>query len=304
MSTRFPFNVVANGGNASFQNFGVQGSAQLDFNLVPGIGTNAIGIDDAGTPNNSDDAFDDALMVSVNGTLVTNADNAAEVLSGPAGTNVIFDPLVPVGLSAEQTFFAFDSDPLLREFFSLTNTGGSTVSIQIESASNLGSDADGVIQSDSSLDGTFDANDTFVVFDDPSDAGTGQSENDPDTLFVFHGAGAEVSPTTAGLFFTDDVNALFEFDLAPGETKSLLIFAGVFDEVIFQPIASQTLGTTLSGDLQALGAGGYLAGLSQAQVDSVVNYGGSFTVIPLPAGAWLLLSGLVGLAALRTRKSA
>ena len=251
-----------------------------DFNLSGVTGSSAFGLWEATTANN-DDAYDDAFGLAVNGETVTTAGPTVDRVDGPDGTTVTADPVVPAGFSANQQLFFFDGDPLIRLFFEITNTGGSAT---IELASDLGADSNSTVEVDSDGSGVLGSNDRFVVF---SDDGNG---DDPFTLFTFYGGGAGETPSITGLFDNDDVNSLFELLLAPGETKSLLLFGGVFDTVTSSVGEAADFGTSLTGTLNRLGADGFLTGLSDEQLATVVNY-----AVPTPAPLAVLGLGLAGI---------
>ena len=267
-------------------------TASGDFNLSGVTGGSAFAINDASTPNN-DDAYDDAFAIAVNGELVPTSGATVDVVAGAAGTTVTADPVVPAGFSAEQQLFFFDGDPLVRMLFEITNTGAAATTATIEWATDLGADSTNTtLEVDRDGSGVLGSNDRFVVF---SDNGAG---GDPFTLFTFYGGGAGETPSITGLFDGDDVNSLFELFLAPGETKSLLFFGGLFDTVTSSIGEAADFGSSLTGTLNRLGADGFLTGLTDEQLATVVNY-----AVPTPAPLALLGLGLagIGMAARRRR---
>ena len=267
-------------------------SAASDFNLsgVAGGGS-AFAINDASTANNGD-AYDDAFAIAVNGETVPTSGGTVDVVAGAAGTTVTADPVVPAGFSANQQLFFFDGDPLVRLFFEITNTGAAATTATIEWATDLGADSNSTVEVDSDGSGVLGSNDRFVVFSDDG------ANDDPFTLFTFYGGGAGETPSITGLFDQDDVNSLFELFLAPGETKSLLFFGGVFDTVTSSIGEAAGFGSSLTGTLNRLGSDGFLTGLTDAQLATVVNY-----AVPAPAPLALLGLGLAGLGAARRRRT-
>ena len=261
-----------------------------DFNIGDVTGPDAFGVRDARTANNSD-AYDDAFGIAVNDQTVPASGATVDRVDGPDGTTVTIDPVVPAGFSANQQLFFFDGDPLIRLFFEITNTGAAQTTAAIELGADLGADSNTTIEVDSDGSGVLGSNDRFVVFSD------GPSDSDPFTLFTYYGGGAGETPSITGLFSEDEPNSLFELLLAPGETKSLLFFGGVFDTVTSSIGEAAGFGTSLTGTLNRLGADGFLTGLSDEQLATVVNY-----AVPTPAPLALLGLGLAGLGLARRRR--
>lgn len=282
-----PIDVIAGGVNWTEIENQVGSS---DFNLSGVTGLSAFGVQDAATANN-DDAYDDAFGLAVNGETVRTAGPTVDRVDDATGTTVTADPVVPAGFSAEQQLFFFDGDPLIRLFFEITNTGGSATTATIELATDLGADSNSTVEVDSDGSGVLGSNDRFVVFSDDG------ASDDPFTLFTFYGGGAGETPSITGLFDQDDVNSLFELFLAPGETQSLLFFGGVFDTVTSSIGEAAGFGPSLTGTLNRLGADGFLTGLSDEQLATVVNY-----AVPTPAPLALLGLGLAGLGLARRRR--
>jgi hypothetical protein len=239
-------------------------SSNSDFNIGNIPNNSAFAINDASTQNNSD-AFDDALSVAVNGLSLQNSTNDVLVEELSGGTHVIADSVFPFGFDGEQSLFFFNSDPIARLFVSFTNFGLANETAQVEIATDLGSDGDETLIFESQDNRLFDKDDSAVVFSD-------NRELDPNILFTFFGEGAPLMPTTSGLFDGDDVNTLFDIELAPRETKSLLLFVGVYDNVNYEQDTIFEMADLLTGDLNTLRNEGFLEGLSESQINSVVNY--------------------------------
>jgi len=285
--TRFDFDVTGPGWNVTWEGIDDE-SAASDFNLTDPRGSRAIAINDASTPTNSD-AYDDAFALAVNGRLVDDFDNDVDVFSVGAGTRVVAQPDLPGSLTGSYDMLFFNDNPLVRLFFSVTNNASSRQTARVEFASDLGSDGDARVEAEGNDDRAFDAEDAFVLFRD-------DSGSDPNLLFTFFGTGAATLPATSGLFDGDDVNSLFELDLAAGETQSLVFFGGVFDTRLYTFEARSALAYALTGTLSDLSANGYLDELDAERVGSIVNYSAStptsLATVPEPASLLLIGTGL------------
>ena len=278
-----------------------------DFTLTPGGVSgpnNAFAITDASTANNPN-AYNDAYGIAVNGQFVSTAGATVDVIDGPDGTAVQANPVTPAGMIASHELFFFDNDPIYRVFFLLTNATQSATTATIEIATDLGADADSTLEIDDTGNGLFNAADRYAVFSDGGD------DIHPHTLFTLFGEDAPETPTISGLFSNtqgdfENVNTLFELDLAPGETKSLLFFGGVFDTITSSTVEAAAFGATLTRSLAELGADGWLAGLGIEPLSTVVNYAAAASPnpppIPAPAPLALIALGLAVLGAARRRR--
>ena len=299
-----PFDVTR--GGVTYTGIG-NGSGANDFTLTPGgvSGPNdAFAITDASTANNTN-AYNDAYGIAVNGQFVSTAGSTVDVVDGPLGTSVQANPVVPTGFTASHQLFFFDGDPIYRVFFMITNATQSATTATIEIATDLGADALSTLEIDATGNGRFNAADSFAVFSDDG------AENDPFTLLTLFGEDAPETPTISGVFSNirnefENVNTLFELDLAPGETKSLLFFGGVFDTIDSSTVEAAAFGATLTRSLAELGADGWLAGLGIEPLSTVVNYAANPNQnpppIPAPAPLALIALGLAGLGAVRRRR--
>jgi hypothetical protein len=167
-----------------------------------------------------------------------------------------------------------------------TNNTNQAISTTVRFYGNLGSDTNG-----------------SVVFDHEFFMTTcqfaGACVGDPVISHVF-GNNAFTQNNISASFTTSNIlgyNIDTMLTLAPGESAGLLFFAF---------LASEETGTnhSLDGPLAvsigaSLVANPILTGLTQSEIDSIVNY----SVVPLPSSVWLFGSGLIGLIGLVRRKN-
>ncbi|MEM6670759.1 MAG: VPLPA-CTERM sorting domain-containing protein [Pseudomonadota bacterium] len=300
--------IVGAGGNVTWQDVKSQDTNNEDYTLGGSpVGTSLL-LQDARTPNSSD-SYDDGSF-AVNGQGIDDDDGDVDVTEGSNGTKLVADPVFAGGLTGAYEWFFFgaetvDSDPLARAYIELTNPTNDVTPVTLQQGVNSGADSNITVERSGTGDSAFDGDDAYALL---SDDGNG----DPFTGFSFFGDGAQLTPTDSGLFApnnrvdVDNVNTLFEFDLAPGETISLLFFWGVFDTVLYDLDSAEEIMKRTVGDIQSLREAGYLVGLSDDQIGRIANYGQGSDVapIPIPATLPLLLGGIGALAVFRRRRGA
>ena len=257
---------------------------QTDDFSITAVANSAFAISDAELIGVGNDAYDDVFGFAVNTMGINDDDRILDLSSIADNFKVVIDPVFPSGLSGQLQYVMFDSPAVVQVYLSITNNGTEVMNTAIEHGGNLGSDDDAAVVVTGNGDTAFDAADSFVVFEDTSGS-------DPFVTFVIFGDDALETPTTSGLF-NDNVNWLFDLTLAPEETQSLLFF-GVMS-------GSATEGSALASTLDSLAGAsdaGFLTGLSQDQLNTIVNYG----VIPEPSTLCLL--GLTGAGVLVRRRT-
>ncbi len=212
--------------------------------------------------NGSNDAYDDGQNVRFGiqgGTQVQYAGSTVfqsadgRTLEGSADTSI-------AGLSFNRRLFISDDQGFARYLETITNTSAVDQTVTITVFGNLGSDGFTSVQTTSSGDASFDANDRFVISDDSAD---GNGGSDPTMLHHFEGADGAVSASDAGITGLDNYNFTFTLDLAAGESRSILHFAaqsGNFAEAQAKATAFDALDSSL------------LTGLSNAELSQIANF--------------------------------
>jgi hypothetical protein len=163
------------------------------------------------------DAFDDGLVLSINGTTYADGDDFADVNGNTSST--YGGAYGSVVVSRVDT--ALKSSPTLRDLVKFSNPTKSLKSLDVEIDTNVGSDTGTVLVATSSGDLTHTANDHWVISND----GT-PSTGDPVVTQVFSGkngtAAVTLSPgLSAG---TDCVSIHYAVKVPAGKSRYLLSF--------------------------------------------------------------------------------
>ena len=264
--------------NGSIEVNGGEGSQWLVFNnsgtsnALPagGIcdGSPGLGILDALIPDGSD-AFDTVgLTVFVNNQQYVSP-NTVDL----TGTTLSSGPVSLSGLNTSVQYYASPTNATLRTFISLNNPTTNPITVPVTVASNFGSDSGTQIISTSSGDTTFTTADRYLITDGESTSG-----GDPTNTSVVAGSGtpqtlpSAVSNTVTECFGTEGVLVTYNVTVPAGQTRSLLLF--------HQLNSTPTQATTDVGafnDNTTLAATDFLAGLSEAELATVVNFDFSTT---------------------------
>ena len=167
-----------------------------------------------------DDAFDNGMVILVDGTEYYDADGIVTA----KGESVTTDARNTASLSIRRTDTALSSGPILRSLVRMKAVGSAfngTVTLD----SNLGSDGFEDTRATASGDESFTTADRWFVSSEPPPLETGE---DPAVTEVLYGKGAsrKASTIVSGPG-TGCVTVDFDLSLAPGKTRYLLFFAEI-----------------------------------------------------------------------------
>jgi hypothetical protein len=170
-----------------------------------------------GVYGSRDDAFDDGLVVSVDGTTYQDSDGYVTVngntapTSGGTYSNVV--------VSRVDT--ALKSSPTLRDLVKFQNPTNSLKSLDVEIDTNLGSDGGTTLVATSSGDVTHTASDRWVISNDGD-----PTSGDPVVTQVFSGKNSSAAVTLSpGLSAGNDcVSIHYAVKVPAGKSRYLLSF--------------------------------------------------------------------------------
>ena len=214
------------------------------------------------------DAFDNGLTVFVNNQQYVSPDTV-----DLTGTTLSSGPVSLSGLNTSVQYYASPTNATLRTFIRLNNPTTNPITVPVTVASNFGSDSGTQIISTSSGDTTFTTADRYLITDGESTSGGA-----PTNTSVVAGSGtpqtlpSAVSNTVTECFGTEGVLVTYNVTVPAGQTRSLLLF--------HQLNGTPTQATTDVGafnDNTTLAATDFLAGLSEAELATVVNFDFSTT---------------------------
>ena len=331
-STALPLNVtrgavVWNGvdNNSRFPSSGTVTTTNGDVypSKVDGYGISDAALDD-GASGSFGDAFDNALILSVNGTLFTNPDTTVDLTGDTVTSDTV--AIIP-GINAEVRYNFFPGRPVVRGLFSLTNTSGAAITLDATILGDFGSDSNTAVRATSNGDTTIETSDFWYMTDDQGGGkGTAQvnprkvnapnGNGDPRITTTRYGAGAAVipfnalTPGTAGPAVAT-TGLRYPVTIAAGATARIMVFMELSD-----PTANEAAAVAAAADFESLAAAqaaGLLTGISTAEQAQIVNYvqpGGNPppaegpTNLPTatPAGLAALFAALGGLGFLELRR--
>ncbi|HBA82551.1 MAG TPA: hypothetical protein DCZ95_00510 [Verrucomicrobia bacterium] len=140
----------------------------------------------------------------------------------------------------------------------LENIGASIATQHVRLDTDLGSDDSTIVDSTSSGDSIFDANDDWVVTDD------GNGSGDPTMLHVIANPYGQQRASAASVLYLELIAYEYNVVLAPGETKIVMHFGA--------QNSNRTLARAQAAYLAALGPGA-LNMMSPAEIARLVNFG-------------------------------
>lgn len=246
-----------------------------------------------GVVNGTGDAYDCGVTLAVNGTAHSPA--AGDL----TGTTVTSSSVIS-GLNVNRIDFVSSTSAFMRTLFSLTNPTGSTIGASVRYQTNTGADSSQQVISTSSGDTAFTTIDRWLTTDDSSDGG-----GDPTLNHILFGPGSPGSTLTLAdlTVFSEagdqGVDAGFFTEVLAGDTVSYLFFNQQLSNR-----AAAASEAALFDDVSALEAAGYLGGLNNSQLSTIVNW--DFEVdgrVPEPGTIALFGLGLAGLSFARRKKA-
>ena len=225
-----------------------------------------LAISDACGPTGASDAYDIAWSIWVNGAVYS---------AGPTvdltGTTYTAPVSVMSGLNVSVQYHFVPEDAVARILVSLENAGASAVATTLQVSNNWGSDGGTVVRATSSGDTTVATDDRWII---TSDGGP----SDPVNLSVMYGDGAGVTPSSyvTTLFNCAGPQGLgttFNLNVPAGQTQRLMFFAGLGGVMENNNlVASAQASASFFTDLGSLEPN-WIGDLSQAELDSIVNWG-------------------------------
>lgn len=187
-----------------------------------GCGGSGVSIDDAHLPGlNAFDAYDVGFPLFVDDVLF-NPGSTVDL----TGTTLSTASAMMSGLEVRMQYHFADGLNAARILASFTNHTVLPISVDVAVPVNFGSDGGTIVQGTSSGDLSFDVSDRWVV---TSDGGP----FDPVNTIVFYGSGSPpvlpyfATNTVFSCAGTQGVGMSFEVAVPPGQSRSLMFFAGL-----------------------------------------------------------------------------
>jgi hypothetical protein len=260
----------------------------------------------ASTLNDSFDGYE-AMCLSLNNLVnapceTGNANFVIYNKNGPPTTEcvgpvshvnrqVVFPVQTSGSIQMFRKVFVPDNDEFARWLNYFTNTGGSPVTVTMETSNNLGSDTNTVIVATSAGGTTINTTDTWVT---TFQNFTGKTTSDPRLGHVLQG-GPGVATPLAGIFFQNGNDRPYwgyTFTLNPGQTKIIMNFeTGQPTRPLANAKAAQLVGLP-PNTLQCL---------SNAEMGEIVNFQAQTPVGEMPTlsqTSMIIMGMLLALAAL------
>lgn len=331
-STNIPLNVTRSSVRWSSidnnTNFPSSNSVTTTNGAVYSFDTTAYGIEDAAlgsggrrpagsTSSGFSDAFDNALILSVDGNLFINPDSTVDLTGDTVTSDTV--TIVP-GIDAQVRYTFVTGRPVVRALFSLTNTSGAPITVNAAVLGDYGSDSATEVVATSNGNTVIEGSDLWYITDDQGSGGDStpkharkkvkanapNGSNDPRITLSRYGAGAAVVPFNAltpgnGDSQTATFGLRYPLTIAAGATSRILVFAELSDPTA--PIAGAVADAAGFESLEALQTAGLLTGLTPAETSQIVNYAQPSGPVPvadaidlptLSPSALLTLLGAVG----------
>lgn len=237
-----------------------------------GIFEGGNGIDEAllVTENGSfNDAYDGVLKLGTDGAVFNNDDNYTDSITSlnlNEGTTLTsgVDTINDINVTSEFAFFT--NRAAVRSVYTLTNTTDAAIVFNAAIFNDYGSDGSTVVKYTSNGDTVVEDTDLWFISDDDGDG------PDPRIITTRYGTGASVIPIDSAPIADGDGYSSFyyQINIGAGETVRIMNFSELTDP-------SNDLNISIAAaedynDITSLSNAGLLEGLSQDQIDTIVNY--------------------------------
>ncbi len=225
-----------------------------------------LAMSDADGPTGAGDAYDIAWSIWLDGVIYS---------AGPTvdltGTTYTAPASAMSGLNVSVQYHFVPGDAVARILVTLENAGATTVDTALQVSNNWGSDGGTVVRATSSGDAIVGIDDRWII---TSDGGP----SDPVNLSVMYGEGAGVTPasyvtTVFGCAGSQGLGTTFDMSVPAGQTQRLMFFAGLGGVMENNNlVASAQASASFFTDMASLDPT-WIGDLSQAELDSIVNWG-------------------------------
>lgn len=251
-------------------------TTSMGFNLTPSAW--AFGISDASLTISGGewytDAFDSALVLSVNGNLFVNPGGIVDV-TGSTITSSVQSNITP-GVDAQVQYYFAPGDSVVRAVYSLTNTTVAEIRTCALVGTDLGSDQNTTIQDSSDGDRLNENSDYWIVTSDQPAGMEPQNFWDPVVSIGRYGQGAPIAPingvrpevASGPDRIKGYVGLGYGVDIPAGSTIRIMTFIGLNES---NAQASASAGNFSS--ITAANTAGLLTGLSGTELQEIINYG-------------------------------
>lgn len=308
----FPSSDTVTSSNGDVFTTNMQGYGIGDAAFVGGAA--AAGVNGGGS--GFTDAFDNAMILSVNGTLFQNPDSTVDLTGDTVTSDTV--TIVP-GIDAQVRYTFITGRPVVRALYSLTNTTAAPISVNAAVLGDYGSDGNTEVVATSNGNTTIEGSDLWYITDDQGSGGPKRAKKglapdgkggsiDARITLSRYGTGAEVIPSNALIPGNgDSQTAMFGLrypvTIAPGATARVLVFAQLSDPTA--PVADAAAAAADFESVAAMQSASLLTGITAEETSQIVNYvrpGGPAPVaeavdLPTlsPAGLLTLLGAIGGL---------
>lgn len=212
------------------------------------------------------DAFDGAFEFFINtGDSVYTESGVDNNLVDTNGTTFTLAEQMIYGLNVSKSYYFSPTTPVVRAIFKISNPNATQQTVKVGIYTNFGSDSDTELDTCSTGNTTLSNNDRWMITSDLSG-----SASDPINTSVRFGPGAIASSPIFGTkpeAGTDDWEDTLIVTIPANSYKLIMMF-----NRMDTTLQAAKFNTATFNDVTGLQAANLLAGLTQAEMDQVVNW--------------------------------